>query len=231
MKKLVLLIAIVLASVLGYGQATPVTLHRVPQDTTNFGINLPIGTKIYCVATKATYHVIIACPGTEDIISALAGTPKIELEGGGTGTVTNVTGGHGINVANGTTTPHVTANTGIENDSLVKMSETANSGEWARFDANGVVGRTKAEMQGDLDIHITEVYDLELTVDSITAHGTSFNRVTLPHTPLAGGIQVQVNGVTLKPTTQYTIVETLKVRFSFPMYKYDQVSVSYAYQP
>lgn len=229
MKRLSVILLFVLAAYFGFGQATPVAIQRIADATTVFGINIPVGTKIYDVANKKTYRVILPVPSSDNITTALAGTPKIELEGGGT--ITNVTGGHGITATPNGTAIHVTANTGIEQDSLAKMSETASSGEWAKFDANGLVGRTKAETQGDLDIRIYDVYDLELTVDSITAHGTSFNRVTLPHTPIAGTIQVQVNGATLKPTTQYTIVETLKVRFSFPMYKYDQVSVSYAYQP
>ncbi|MBN1821951.1 MAG: hypothetical protein JW833_14620 [Prolixibacteraceae bacterium] len=51
MKKLVITFSIVLIGLLGYSQITSVGEFRVATATTAFGVNLPLGTKVYDIAT------------------------------------------------------------------------------------------------------------------------------------------------------------------------------------
>ena len=51
MKKLVFTMSIVLIGLLGYSQVTSVGEFRVADATTAFGVNLPLGTKVYNIAT------------------------------------------------------------------------------------------------------------------------------------------------------------------------------------
>lgn len=53
--------------------------------------------------------------------------------------------------------------------------------------------------------------------------------VTLLNTPVSGTVTVLLNNLSLIPTTQFTIVETNKIRCSLSAYKYDKISVSYSY--
>lgn len=51
MKKLIFTLSIVLVSLLGYSQITNVGEFRIINDATAFGVNLPIGTKVYDINT------------------------------------------------------------------------------------------------------------------------------------------------------------------------------------
>lgn len=75
------------------------------------------------------------------------------------------------------------------------------------------------------------VDDFEQGADSITIHDVSYyNWVVLSQTAASGTVQVQLNGMTLKPTTQYVLwASNTKIRFKIPVYKYDQISVQYSY--
>lgn len=223
MKRLSIFILLVLAAYFGFGQATPVTIQRIADASTVFGINIPVGTKIVNLATKQTYRVVLSVPSTDNITTALAAN-RIELEGGGS--VTSVTVQSPYLSLTGTSTidPKIHANVGIAKDSLVKMDSTATSGMWAKFGTDGLVGRSTASVKHELGIKTAAVYNLEQAADSL-------NRciVDLGQAPVSTSVAVQLNGMTLKPTTQYTIVETTKIRISTSVYKYDQIQVSYSY--
>ena len=51
MKKLLLISTFALLALMGFSQATPSAQIRVATATTDFGINIPIGTTVYCIAT------------------------------------------------------------------------------------------------------------------------------------------------------------------------------------
>jgi len=70
MKKLMMFLGFLLIVSYSFGQATAVEETRVAADTTNFRVNYPIGTKIYCIA-DSTYWVLTApALSTEDLNSA-----------------------------------------------------------------------------------------------------------------------------------------------------------------
>lgn len=223
MKKLIIFTLLVSMTAFIFGQgASPSDQVRVANATTAFGVNIPIGTTVYDVGADKYYVCKTASIST---LTLTTGSANFTLIGGTNGTVTEITVGSNLNVTDGTSTPHITANTGIEGDSLVKMSATAESGDFAKFDANGLTGRTVAEMQSDLSIRLAIVEDFEQANDSLSGHSI----YQLSHTPVAGTMSVQLNGMNLKPTSQYTIVETNKLRIGTSVYKYDQVSISYSY--
>lgn len=70
MRKLVITLSIVLISLLGYSQVTNVGEYRVANATTDFGVNLPIGTKVYNIATGEYWVATAGVASSEDLTSA-----------------------------------------------------------------------------------------------------------------------------------------------------------------
>lgn len=92
--------------------------------------------------------------------------------------------------------------------------------------ADGVVKKSAVTLfQTVANVKTAKVEDFEQAADSIANNRCYFQ---LAQTPTAGTISVQLNGMNLKPTTQYTIVAN-KLRLGLAVYKYDQVSISYTY--
>lgn len=91
--------SIVLISILGYSQVTNVGEFRVATATTDFGVNLPIGTKVYNIATGEYWVATAGVASTEDLTSASAsftllnnsGTDDQELDL--TGNILSIEGG------------------------------------------------------------------------------------------------------------------------------------------
>ena len=324
MRKLILSLIIILISYVSFGQATPTSDIRMVNATTPFGVNLPIGTKVYNIATKIWYTANAGISSDKTITTAISANL---LDATGSGTVTSVaaltlgTTGSDLSstVATGTTTPVITLNVptasstargalsstdwtkfnkagdsvatpgwiskytidaagdiiigtgnntygrigiGTSNQVLTSNGTTATwatvaDGSASNEGALTVVaggandsqihsntsGSTDVTISGGTGISVTEsgstitiattglkiakVEDLEVaTSDSAAANRYIW---TLAQTPAAGTISVQINGMSLKPTTQYTIVQTNKLRMAMPLYQYDQVSVSYSY--
>ncbi|MFZ4569745.1 MAG: hypothetical protein ACOYM0_01290 [Bacteroidales bacterium] len=67
--------------------------------------------------------------------------------------------------------------------------------------------------------------NFEVAGDSLAGHV----HVTLANTPGSGTVTVLLNGMSLIPTTQFTIVATNKIRVALSAYQYDKISVSYSY--
>lgn len=78
MKKLILILGFVIASLIGYSQATPAREVRVASQATPFGDNLSIGTKVYCIA-DSTYWVLKAPAGSALTIATVAAPDKFQL--------------------------------------------------------------------------------------------------------------------------------------------------------
>lgn len=78
MKKLILILGFVITSLIGYSQATAVSERRVATTSTVFGENLPVGTKIYCIA-DSTYWVLKAPAGAALTLATIAASDKFQL--------------------------------------------------------------------------------------------------------------------------------------------------------
>lgn len=73
MKKQILLILLLMSlGGLAFGQATPGAQYRVATATTAFGINIPIGTTVYCVATDTYYLCKAATASTLTLTTGTA---------------------------------------------------------------------------------------------------------------------------------------------------------------
>ncbi len=72
MKKLIVTMSIVLISLLGYSQVTNVGEFRIANATTAFGVNLPIGTKVYDIANNKYYVATAGVASTATLTTASA---------------------------------------------------------------------------------------------------------------------------------------------------------------
>ena len=264
MKKFIILFAMVMISVIAFGQ-TPVWDGRIADTTTVFTVNISVGFKVYSIAENAVWvckHATAA--GTK--ISSMAGQTSqfynfTQLATGAAHaavTVPSLTA-HGLKIISGQALGMDTAYAG--------HTGTLSGTDWTTF--NGKLGSevdgsitnegalTVVDGSGTADIHsntststnVTFAVSGALTVDgagsTITIANTSKTYIaepfeiagdstghcilTLAHTPVTGTIIVQMNGYPLAPTTQFTVVETLKIRMPFTCDKYSKFNISYSY--
>ena len=274
-------------ALMGFSQATPSAQVRVATATTDFGINIPIGTTIYCIATDQYFVCKAATASTADLTDATANFTQLATGAAhAAATVTTGTGlgiaGQNITMATANTTTQGTLSAADWNTFNGKQSTSLASGKLLIGNTGGTA--TAVDMSGDativaagtvtiaakavtlakmndittasfigrntaatgvpevlsvstvktmLGVTTEKVEDFEQSVDSITSHTGSFMRFALAQTPLSSTISVQINGVTLKPSgaanAQWTVVSTNNIRIAIPVYKYDQVSISYNY--
>ncbi len=81
MKKLVITMSIVLISLLGYSQLTNVGEFRITNATTAFGVNLPVGTKVYNIATNEYWVATAGVITTATLTTASASFTKLNDSG------------------------------------------------------------------------------------------------------------------------------------------------------
>lgn len=72
MKKVLITLSIVLISLIGYSQVTNVGEFRIANATTTFGVNLPVGTKIYNIATGEYWVATAGVASTATLTTASA---------------------------------------------------------------------------------------------------------------------------------------------------------------
>lgn len=127
MKKLITMFGFLLIVGYSFGQATAVGEFRVATMTTDFGVNLPIGSKIFCIADSSYWGLTAPVITTDDLTSA---TRKVRISNGLTsGTVTSVASGNGMNFTTITGTGTVTMGTpgalsGTSTDGVTTTSHT-----------------------------------------------------------------------------------------------------------
>ena len=224
MKKLISIFFLILAVLYGFGQgATPSSQIRVANATIAFGINIPIGTTVYDISADKYFVCKTASIATLTLTTGSANFTQVGGAGLG-GTVTSVsTGANYLKVVTGTTTPLLQAQVGIAKDSLVKMDSLATAGQWAKFGTKGLVGRSSASVLSEIGGKTYKAFEAEAAVDSLTRY-----IYALSVTPVSTSVQVAVNGVNLKATTQYTIVAT-KIYITAPIRTYDRINISCTY--
>ncbi|MES2140647.1 MAG: hypothetical protein V4511_13145 [Bacteroidota bacterium] len=103
MKKYILTTALLVISYLGFSQVTPASHYRIANRTTAFGINVPVGTQIYCVSDSTTWEVKVGLASTATITTGLSslflvGKATNLTVGTVTGTTVNVNSSTGTSV-------------------------------------------------------------------------------------------------------------------------------------
>jgi len=81
MKKLIFTLSIVLVSLLGYSQITNVGEFRIINDATAFGANLPLGTKVYNIATGEYWVATAGVVSTATLSTASASFTQLNDSG------------------------------------------------------------------------------------------------------------------------------------------------------
>src|ERR1035437_1234851 len=74
MKNYIITTALLVISFIGFSQVSPSGQFRVATVGTPFGINLPVGTQVFCVLTNDLYKVTVAEPSTASISAQGVGT-------------------------------------------------------------------------------------------------------------------------------------------------------------
>lgn len=72
MKKLLITLGLLLVVLVGYTQVTNVAEYRVADATTAFGVNLPVGSKVYDIANDKYYVATAGVASTETLTTASA---------------------------------------------------------------------------------------------------------------------------------------------------------------
>lgn len=156
------------------------------------------------VLSTSTVKTMLNLTGTN------SGDQTITLTGDVTGTGT---GSFATTIANSSVTNAKMANM---NALTIKGNNTGS--------AAAPIDLTAAQVKTILAVNRSQE-NFELAADSLSGHV----HVTLANTPGAGTVTVLLNGMSLVPTTQFTIVATNKIRVSLSAYQYDKISVSYSY--
>ncbi len=103
MKKYILTTALLVISYLGFSQVTPSAHYRIANRTTAFGINVSVGSQIYCVSDSTTWEVKAGLASTATITTGLSslflvGKATNLSVGAVTGTTVNVNSSTGTAV-------------------------------------------------------------------------------------------------------------------------------------
>lgn len=221
MKKLIYVLMFALIPIFGYSQATPSKTVRVAARSTVFGVNLPAGTQIYCVADSTNWNVLAAGVASTRTITTAYGASEIEwirtkVENSGTrGTVgyaiaiDSTKASYQSLVIGAATTSYAGVLTAADKTKLDGISVGAGSSGMESF-ANGA--------------------------DSITVTGSGYYTCTLTTAGTdSTAFQVSLNGVELRHEVgngQYTVMvpdlAAKRVQINIPVYKYDVISVIYS---
>ncbi|MES2394508.1 MAG: hypothetical protein V4549_00810 [Bacteroidota bacterium] len=103
MKKYILTTALLVISYMGFSQVTPAAHYRIADRTTAFGINVSVGSQIYCVSDSTTWEVKAGLASTATITTGLSslflvGKATNLSVGTITGTTVNVNSSTGTSV-------------------------------------------------------------------------------------------------------------------------------------
>jgi len=247
MKQLLVILSFTLLSIGLFAQSTPVADFRVADATTTFGINIPVGTKVYNVADGKYWVANDAVLSTATLTTAVASFTLLnaaeQVLTTDANTVTLSNGGGSFNVAGAginvvTTAGNTITVTGTEvqglsyttapSEGTVSITGGASTVLPAATDALAglMTGADKAKLDG-----ITSgvgVFKVESFSEGTT--GSEGQDNILAFAPKAiTSVLVSLNGVELK-STQYSITQVTKlVKITIPVYQYDAVSVSYSY--
>ena len=209
MKKLLLFLGLLIVAVsVGYGQATPSAQFRVATATTAFGINIPVGSTVYNVATD-TYYLCKA-PTALDKTLATASANFTAISNGSHKHVIGDVSHLQDSLLNKYTKAQADAKLALK----INYSDTTTKIVTKTFASQTYAAKTELRYQ------FVEQYEEETT-------GTTGSTHTCSKVPLPNTLTVELNGLPLT-STQYTVSST-NVKVNIPVYQYDRVKLSYSY--
>jgi hypothetical protein len=219
MKKLVILSIMLAVALVGYSQATPGKIVRVPTRTSTFDVNLPSGTKIFCVADSTDWNVKAAGVASTRTINTAWAAAEIEF----VRTTVQNSGTRGA------------VNYAIAIDSTKASYQALQIGAATTSYAGVLTAADKTKLDGiatGSGAYIGETF--EAVGDSITVTGSGYYTVQIANVCKdSTAFTVSVNGVELRHVAagQYTVMAPALVnkfvQLNIPIYKYDVISVSY----
>lgn len=205
MKKIFLFLQLVTFSLAGFSQATPSKVVRIADRTTAFGVNLPVGTIIYC-ASDSTFWAVKTGVATSLTLTtghaSLAQFDKTDLS---------------IGTRSGTT---VIINSSTGTGATLAAADGTYAGLMTAADFTKLSGLTSGS-----GVMVTESFELATSGANKT--------VILANTPKdSTGVSVSLNGVELNLHTPYNqfdmgVLATKTITFKIPVYQYDAVVVTY----
>jgi len=212
MKKLILVLGLFVFALYGYSQTTPSKLVRVATTTTDFVMNLPAGTFIYCVADSSAYVVASAGIATgEDIVSGLGAATIYRIRT----TVENSATRGAVNYA-------------LAVDSTKSTYEALELLAATTSYAGVMTAADKTKLDG-----ITAGVGTAYAENFETAADGDDQTVTLTYAAKdSTSVVISLNGVELSMVTPYDQWDidagAMKIiTFRIPVYKWDAVSVAY----
>jgi len=147
LKKFFLIMILIAISYTGFSQSTPSGHLRVATMTTTFGVNVPVGTTVYCAADSTFWTVTHPLLGTLTLTTAQGWVDKVNKP---------------TNLAQGTktaTTVQITSSTGTA--ATLDTADATHAGVMSASDKNRL-----------LKVTGTNTGDQKLTVDGSTTHAT-----------------------------------------------------------
>ena len=210
MKKYVLLLALLVASLAGFGQS-PGKLVRVATRTTAFGTNLPAGTQVYCVADSTLWVVQSAgVASTRTINTAWSASPT-ELVWMNKTKLETTRDNDQVNLI-------IDSLKADESTIVVQAATTTYAGVMTATDKTKLDGISSGS-----GVMTSEYFEA-------ASDASSGTQVTLANTPKDSvGVNVSLNGAELKLTTHFYCgtLSVKKITFKIPVYKYDGIHVQY----
>ncbi len=245
MKKLVITLSIVLIGLLGYSQVTSVGEFRVANATTAFGVNLPVGTKVYNIATGDYWVATAGVVSTATLSDATASFAKLNDSGTDDQTAAEVNISDAGEYYTGTTVESALQEVGFSiaahatsistNADAISANATNIATNAADIIDNTTNISTNSEgitaNAGNITLNtnnITALENLTSKTDNFEINADDLNGsdYALSETAITQyGIQLSINGVI---TTNFSFAANT-VTLSVPVYKYDLIVAKYIF--
>ena len=209
MKKLLLFLGLlVVAVVFGFGQATPSAQFRVATATTAFGINIPVGSTVYNVATD-TYYLCKAPTALDKTLTTASANFTAISNGSHTHVIGDVS-----HLQDSLTNKYTKAQVDAKLALKINYSDTT-----TKIASRAYVAQTYAA-KTELRYQFVEQWEEASAGSTGGSHSCSY-------TPLANTVSLELNGLPLT-STQYTL-SGATIQVNIPVYQYDRVKLSYSY--
>jgi len=252
MKKVILTLSFLLMVILGYSQVTNVGDFRIANDDTQFGANLPIGTKVYNIADGKYYVVKTGLASTQKLAGAITAGSVALLNSTDdqTAAEVSVTASGNLssdNVQNAlqelqgdidATTSSITTNTAAiaanttsitANTDAISINTTNISTNTSNIATNtaAITANTSSITTNTSDIATLKAIAKTITT-SYEIEATPVYTHALAGLDASQGCVVSINGSVIEPD-KYTLASgSIEINSTkVPLYQYDKIVVTY----